>query len=117
MARPCALIQNSWAYSGQQYSQQKAGSACGNVYVSVESCDSASRAVMSAARTFGRQSAMLTRFGFVERASLGYPSSSLTMTSFISLISVITMARVPARSKTIPVARTYLPTKGMSTWR
>lgn len=55
--------------------------------------------------------------GFAERVGLNYPSSSFTVTSFISLISVITMACVPVRSNTIPVARTYLPTNGMSTCR
>ena len=63
------------------------------------------------------ESAILSRLGFVERAALNYPSSSFTVTSFISLISVITMAWVPLRSNTIPVARTYLPTNGMSTCR
>lgn len=43
-----------------------------------------------------------------------YFSSIVRGTVFISLISAITMARVPFRSKTIPVAWTYLPTKGIS---
>ena len=46
-----------------------------------------------------------------------YPSSSFTVTSFISLISLITIACVPVRSNTIPLARTYLPTNGISTCR
>jgi hypothetical protein len=36
--------------------------------------------------------------------------TNVTCTSFISVISVMTMACVPWRSNTIPVARTYLPT-------
>lgn len=43
-----------------------------------------------------------------------YSSSSVTCTSFISVISVMTIARVPLRSNTIPFARTYLPKKGFS---
>jgi hypothetical protein len=44
----------------------------------------------------------------------GYSPSNVTCTSFISAISVMTIARVPLRSNTIPFARTYLPTKGIS---
>jgi len=44
----------------------------------------------------------------------GYSRSNVTCTSFISAISVMTIARVPLRSNTIPFARTYLPTKGIS---
>ena len=43
-----------------------------------------------------------------------YSSSIVKRTSFISLISVITIACVPVRSKTIPLARTYLPTNGIN---
>jgi hypothetical protein len=43
-----------------------------------------------------------------------YSSSSVTCTSFISVISMMTIARVPLRSNTIPFARTYLPKKGIS---
>lgn len=34
-----------------------------------------------------------------------------------SLISAITIARVPLRSNTVPLARTYFPTKGISFFR
>jgi hypothetical protein len=43
-----------------------------------------------------------------------YSSSTVTCTSFISVISVMTIARVPLRSNTIPLARTYFPTNGIS---
>jgi hypothetical protein len=46
--------------------------------------------------------------------SLSYCPSSVKWISFISLISVITMACVPFRSNTVPLARTYLPTNGIS---
>ncbi len=46
-----------------------------------------------------------------------YSPSNVKCTSFISVISVMTIARVPLRSNTIPVARTYLPTKGISFFR
>jgi hypothetical protein len=49
--------------------------------------------------------------------SLNHRSSIVKWTSFISLISVITIACVPVRSNTVPLARTYLPTNGISCCR
>jgi hypothetical protein len=46
-----------------------------------------------------------------------YSPSNVKCTSIISAISVITIERVPFRSNTIPLARTYLPTNGISFWR
>ena len=52
-----------------------------------------------------------------ESVSLSYCSSVVKWISFISLISVITIACVPVRSNTVPLARTYLPTNGVSSCR
>ena len=44
----------------------------------------------------------------------GYPPCRVRCTSFISVISVMTIACVPLRSNEIPFTRTYLPTNGIS---
>ena len=46
--------------------------------------------------------------------SCAYSPSSVKCTLLISLMSAITIARVPLRSKIVPLACTYLPTKGIN---
>ena len=60
----------------------------------------------------GRSTCTVT--AFTRTPGTGYSPSNVTCTSFTSLISVMTIACVPLRSNTIPLTRTYLPTKGIS---
>lgn len=57
---------------------------------------------------------LMDRGPFRSRLGTSYSSSNVTWTSFISVMSVMTIACVPLRSNTIPFTRTYLPTKGIS---
>src|SRR6202000_970957 len=43
-----------------------------------------------------------------------FPRLVLSFTSFISVMVLITIVRVPFRRYTMPLARTYLPTYGIS---
>lgn len=54
------------------------------------------------------------RISCAPNSFLSYCPSITNWISFISLISVMTIACVPVRSNTVPLARTYLPTNGIS---
>lgn len=51
------------------------------------------------------------------RGSLNYSAFVIRCTPFTSSILLTAMARVPERSKTCPVTRTYLPRNGISRLR